>query len=114
MKKTFKLKILHGSVTVVVSKDLSKIAKKHKLEFRSDDIKNYDAFVFQAKKNRLDYFICFEKNYTSHATIAHEITHLVNYIYRDHGIFHDMDNDEWTAYLTGWLTKKIYKILKIK
>ena len=107
----FKLKILRGTVNVVVKKDFTKLAKKHNLEFR-DEIKNYDAFVFQDSKNRLNYFICFEKKYISNDNVSHEIVHLVNAIYLDHGIFHDSNNDEWTAYFTGWLAKKITNILK--
>lgn len=111
MKSKFKLKILHGSITVVVSKDLSKTANKHNLKF-SDNIESYDAFVFQAERNRLEYFICFEKKYIKQSVISHEIVHLINAIYIDHGIFQDEKNDEWTAYFSGWLTEKICKILK--
>lgn len=111
MKSKFKLEILRGTINVVVKKDFTKLAKKHKLEFR-DEIKYYDAFVFQNIKNRLDYYICFEEKYISFDTISHEIEHLVNSIYIDHGIFHDSNNDEWSAYFTGWLTKKITNILK--
>lgn len=107
----FKLKILRGTVNVIVKKDFKKLVKKHKLQFR-DEIKNFDAFVFQDPKNRLNYFICFEKKYISYDNISHEIIHLVNAIYLDHGIFHDCNNDEWSAYFTGWLTKKITNILK--
>ncbi len=111
MKSKFKLQILHGTVTVVDSKDLSKIAKEHNVQFR-DSVECYDAFVFQSEKNRLEYFICFEKKYISFSNISHEIVHLINAIYIDHGIFQDEKNDEWTAYFSGWLTKKICKILK--
>lgn len=111
MKSKFKLEILHGTVNIVVKKDFKAFAEKHKLQFR-DEIQNYDAFVFQHEKNRLDYYICFEKGYISLSNISHEIVHLINRIYVDHGIFQDENNDEWTAYFSGWLTKKITDVLK--
>jgi len=111
MISKFKLQILHGNVNIIVKKNFKSFAKKHKLEFRSE-IENFDAFVFQDDKNRLNYFICFEKKYISLSNVSHEIVHLINKIYIDHGIFHDSNNDEWTAYFSGWLTKKITISLK--
>lgn len=44
-------------------------------------------------------------------TIAHELWHLTNYILRQVGIVADHDNDEPGAYLNGWLTERVYRLL---
>ena len=47
-----------------------------------------------------------------YSLIAHEIVHVINYIYLDCGIELDRVNDENQAYLTGWLFEEIEKIIK--
>lgn len=55
------------------------------------------------------------KTAREHATLVHEITHLVMYISDMCGIKYTEDNDEPFAYLAGWVARKIFdKILKEK
>ena len=48
---------------------------------------------------------------TSHGKIAHEIKHLVNFIFGYIGMQLDADNDEAECYLVEWLTEEIYTII---
>ena len=45
---------------------------------------------------------------SDHATLAHEIQHIVSNICRDCKMEYAIENDEPFAYLTGWITEKIY------
>lgn len=47
-----------------------------------------------------------------HEIVAHEIVHAVNILFDKKGIKHDINNDEPQAYLTGYLTKLIYKAIE--
>jgi len=50
---------------------------------------------------------------SQYGDIAHEISHVVNGIFNIRGIEPDSENNEPFAYLTGWITQKIFgKILK--
>lgn len=40
--------------------------------------------------------------------LAHEIVHIVNIIFNARGLKLDSNNDEFQAYLTGWLFKHLY------
>jgi hypothetical protein len=40
-------------------------------------------------------------------TIAHEVVHIKNAVFRHSGMEHDPDNDEPEAYLSGWIAGKI-------
>jgi hypothetical protein len=55
------------------------------------------------------YVVSFESN--NNSLIAHEIVHLVNYIFLDTGVKLDLINDEAQAYLTGWLFEEIENFL---
>lgn len=58
-----------------------------------------------------EYFIAVQKE-TDNATIAHEVVHIVNYIFINNGILLDRHNDEPQAYLTGWVFNEIEKFLQ--
>ena len=58
-----------------------------------------------------EYVITIERGYLSHNTIAHEVVHLVNAVFRRVGIDPDRKNDEADAYFTGWVTEWVYRSL---
>ena len=43
-----------------------------------------------------------------HGLIAHEIHHVLNIIQEKINQYSDIKSDEFTAYLTGWLTASVY------
>lgn len=45
-------------------------------------------------------------------TLAHECTHLTNFIFHSRGIQLSVKNDEPQAYLTGWITETVYNVIK--
>ena len=112
MKKVFIVPIYGAKVTVIYAKNKAyykKVKKKHNL---NDEADLADAFVYRltTKKNVINYYIVFRVG--SLENIAHEVTHLVNFIFEDRGVELDFKNDEPQAYLTGYLFDKVYKALK--
>lgn len=108
IKSTFQIPIYQATVTVILDKDLSYVEKKYK----TAPLSNYGAVTMRNEAKFKDYVLAFE--YSDGSIIAHEIVHLINYLYLDCGIELDIINDEHTAYLSGWLFRKIEKILKKK
>lgn len=106
IKKTFKIPIYQASVTIILDKDLSYVEKRYKTQ----PLKDYGAVTMRDGNNFKKYILAFEYNQSS--IIAHEIVHLINYLYLDCGIELDRVNDENQAYLFGWLFDKIEKIIK--
>lgn len=102
-KKKFNLEVYHGEIVVIQTPDIKRIGFKYGF-----DCSGCDAIVFRRpyKNGYNRYIFAYEGTAKPHI-IAHEIVHLVNYIFKDHGIELDLQNDEPQAYLTGWLTKKI-------
>jgi hypothetical protein len=104
-KKTIDIPIYQCKLTIILDKDLSYISKKYK----TIDLSNYGAVTMRVPNKHSEYIVAFE--YSDGSIIAHEVIHLVNYIFKDRGIKLDIKNDEPQAYLTGWLFKEIDKFL---
>jgi len=107
-KKTIKIPIYCGKLTIVIDKDLSWVENR----FKTPSLKNYGAVTLKDESKYRHYVVAFE--YSTGSIIAHEIVHIINYIYLDCGIHLDRDNDEHQAYLTGWLFDEIDKFINNK
>lgn len=108
VKKTISIPIYCGKITIILDKDLSYVEKKYKTK----SLKDFGAVTLKDKSKYRNYVVAFE--YSTGSIIAHEIVHLINYIYLDCGIELDRMNDENQAYLTGWLFDEIYNFLNNK
>lgn len=104
-KKTIDIPIYCSKLTIILDTDLSYAEKKYKKK----SLKDFGAVTFKDKSKYRNYVVAFE--YSSGSIIAHEIVHIINYIYIDCGIKLDRKNDEHQAYLTGWLFDEIDKFL---
>ena len=104
-KTTIEIPIYQCKLTIILDKDLSYVTKKYK----TIDLSNYGAVTMRIPDEHSEYIIAFE--YSEGSIIAHEVTHLVNYIFKDRGVELDLNNDEPQAYLTGWLFKEIDEFL---
>lgn len=76
------------------------------------DVLESDGCVFDlfSEKHGLEYYIVLVKERISHNLIAHEVYHLATKMSRDI----DIKDEESVAWLTGYLTETIYKVLKSK
>jgi len=105
--------IYQGYLRIVITKDFVKAAKKLNIDDEGNDLNLFGAFVTLSRDKRgiPIYNVFFHKN-VGHNLLAHEVCHLVNFIFSDRKIKLDILNDEPQAYLTGWVTAEIYKALK--
>lgn len=107
-QKTIAIPIYCGKLTIILDTDLSYVEKKYKTK----SLKDFGAVTLKDEFKYRNYVVAFE--YSSGSIIAHEIVHIINYIYFDCGIELDRINDENQAYLTGWLFAEIDKFLNNK
>lgn len=105
ISKKIDIPIYCGKLTIIYDKDLSYVQKKYK----TPPLINYGAVTIKDESKFRNYIVAFE--HKSGSIIAHEVVHLVNYIFMDCGIMLDRDNDESQAYITGWLFEQIDKFL---
>lgn len=104
--KIISIPIYCGKLTIIFDKNLKYVEEK----FKTPPLENYGAVTLKDESKYRHYVVAFE--YYSGSIIAHEIVHIINYIFTDCGIHLDRDNDEHQAYLTGWLFEKIDEFLK--
>lgn len=95
--------IYNGKLIMFKVDNWDKINKKYGFDLD----KRHSACVFYDLNKQVA--VAF-KEYTP-SIIAHEAVHVVNHIFKDRGIYLDVDNDETQAYLTGWVVKTINKFL---
>ena len=105
-KRTIKIPIYTGELVIVLDKDLSYVQNKYKTK----DLRGYGAVTIKDENKNRSYVVAFEG--VDCGLIAHEVVHLVNYIFLDCGQELDRVNDEAQAYLTGWLFEEIYNFIK--
>lgn len=98
-KKTIKIPLYYGDLTIIKAKKLSSVGKYEAVVWRDETKKYLKLNVAFANKTTAD-------------VIAHETVHLVNHVFIHTGIKLEPYNDEAQAYLTGWFVKKITKFLK--
>lgn len=104
--KKIDIPIFGGNLTIIFCNDLLEVSKK----YGTISLSNYGAVTLRNESKFKEYVVAFE--YYSGSIIAHEIVHIINYIFIDVGVQLDRDNDETQAYLTGYLFTKIEKFLK--
>jgi hypothetical protein len=104
-KAVIKIPIYCATLVVIQDEDLFYVEKKYKTK----SLKDYGAVTLKNESKYREYIVAFE--YYSGSIIAHEIVHIINFIYLDCGVELDRINDENQAYFTGWLFAEIEKIL---
>ena len=114
IQKIIKVPIYIGDLLMLQTNKFEKVNKSYNSNFTKEDNKMYDAVVFKDSKKHINQYIVVLRKDANYAVIAHETVHLVNVIFKDHGIKLDLDNDEPQAYLTGWLFDQIYNFLNKK
>jgi len=105
-KRTLKLPIYTGELIIILDNNLSYVQNKYKTK----DLSGYGAVTIKDENKNRSYVVAFEGLHCG--LIAHEVVHLVNYIFLDCGQELDRVNDEAQAYLTGWLFEEIYNFIK--
>ena len=106
-KTTIDIPIYCCKLTVIVTEDITEVAKKHKLTI---DTSNFGALTFKDESKSRHYVMVLEDDWRSN--VVHELVHVVNHIYLDCAMEVDRHNDEPQAYLMGWLYEQVDKFLK--
>lgn len=105
-EKTINIPIFGGTLKIIFCDDLEEVSKK----YNTYSLSNYGAVTIKNESKFNEYIVAFESY--DNSLIAHEIVHIINYLFLDVGVQLDRINDETQAYLTGYLFKKIQKFIK--
>ena len=102
-KRKLNIPIFDLTLNVIVTDSIEDYADKYNIEFEHTDAEAM-AFVHDNQFNVL--FVS-----TDVDIIAHEVVHIKNMIFNHIHMKPDTNNDEFEAYLTGWLVKQIHGII---
>lgn len=108
---SFVIPIYFGTVKVVQSNDKDKVNKRFKIDWDGLNTTVYtqDNHNFMMVTQPIEEITPF-----TIGTIAHEAVHIANWRMSRIGFKYDYENDEPFAYLVGFITEEIYKIVARK
>lgn len=106
IKKKFKIPIYFQNLTIIQTDDFESIHKFYNLKGYCG---GYDAVTIDAGD---DIVVVFNSKVDA-SIIAHESTHICTYTFQKIGAEIDVNNDEFLAYLMGWVVGKIHKTIKV-
>lgn len=104
---------IYGGFLVIILTNDTETLKKHFSDLTDNNI--YAMSKLGEWKKRRGYIVVLNfKNIDkiTHGAIAHEATHISNFIAQDVGFIPDFKNDEPIAYLTQWIVDNIYSFMK--
>lgn len=113
--KAINIEIYSQIVHIIVSDDVEKEIDQIKKKFDVDLLRyNFRGFS-EARQNHS--LLLLNKKYLKTeidlmSTLAHEIFHITNFIFKRIGIKVDIENDEAQAYLISLIFEKVLKIIK--
>lgn len=107
-KLSIKVPVYQFNCIVIISSDIEKIIdsyfRKYKIDDGMDDLEVHGLAV---KTNTVhEYLLFYSIDSTTSNVISHEISHLIDYVFEDRKI--EKNGDEARAYLTGYITEKIF------
>lgn len=110
-KKTIKIPIYFGFLTIVQTDDIISEVRKH-----GENIDClYEAVTFKKKrKDGLNHYVVVFLDEANPSVIPHECVHVKNHLFLDLMMVVDSKNDEAEAYLMAWIFEKIYSFVDIK
>lgn len=103
-KKTINIPIYGVKLTMILDDDFSYVEKKYNLK----PLKGR-AVTIESSEYRHIVVAFVDKKYVG--SIAHEVVHIKNYICLWCGAELDRENDEYEAYLSGYLYEQIHEFL---
>lgn len=104
--KTIEIPIYKGELTFIKSDSFKETNERYKLSIPE----RFGAVTF--RNEAIDTFECVvsfvEENIS---LLAHEAVHVCNFIYEKIGAKLDIENDEFQAYLIGWIVDEMLNFL---
>ena len=107
--KRKKIPLYTGKLIIIQLEEkesMDDITKMYNIDF---DMSGFNGMAFRDNRN---YIIAFSEEANS-SIIAHESLHAVSYIFQDHVMRMDCENDEPIAYLLEWIVSECHKFLNV-
>ena len=95
-----------GKLTLIKAENFEEVNKKYNTSARDGE---HASVAFRYEDDNYVIVIISAEDLS---VLAHEVVHIVNYIFKDVGIKLDLDNDEPQAYLHGWIFSQVLEFIK--
>lgn len=99
-KKDIEIPILNQPITIGGTKELERGSFIESMEDEGQSVIAHtwaqDGVIFMSYSDSM-----------TQDVLAHEIVHIISFLFKAKGIKYDVDNDEFQGYLTGWLFKEL-------
>lgn len=109
MIKKVNIPIFHGTLILFQDVEIEKAFAMVNMEYNGDDYFGAISQVCEDRNGNRAFVIIFDD--CDNETVAHEAVHVAHRIAEEHGINYD---EEFIAYMTGWVTTQCHKYLKIE
>lgn len=109
-RSKFKIQLYEASVVLLVAKSMETLENMVKKKTKSNNLDIKDTYGCAFSWGNSEYILALHEESLSHNLIAHEIFHLAIMITNDI----DIEDEESQAWLIGYITEQVYKILKKK
>ena len=112
--KAVNVPLYRGKLVVIITSSVKQL-KKYIPDWTDKEIYASTYYAPYKEKQQGYYIILnFKGTYRKiqHGTIAHESTHAAHFIMKHNGLIGDLVDDEAQAYLVGWITDQVYKVIR--
>jgi len=113
--RTIEIPVYYIDLVVVIHRDFNEVDRKFKLELKErwapEDPNDSDAITHQHPINLNEIYVIFSPEYLGINAFSHELMHVIGYICSVRGITPDCENDEPLAYLQGYISEELAKIV---
>jgi len=110
--KELKIPLYRGRMVIIFTNDTVRL-KKHIPSFNDEYIYAHTLLTNWKGEQGFIIVLNFKSKYREihNGTITHESIHAADFIAQERGIVPDFSNDEPIAYLAGYITDEIYKLM---
>ncbi len=110
--KQVQIRIYKGRLLIALTNDIEKLNRKIGIDYDEDIFAFATTVKYKGERANL-IALNFDDGFApiTHGVIAHEATHVANFIFEYIGVVPSFDNDEPLAYLTQWVVDEIYKVM---
>jgi len=105
--RRFKMQLYFGSLVVIITEDLEKLAEKYDLE--KEGICESDALYWNDEKN---FYCAFRPSEITPGKIAHEAYHVMCRVYKNINAGLSVYETETEAYFLEWIVDRINDVTK--
>ncbi len=113
--KKIKVPLYRVNFWIVIAKDFDLANKHYKIDLEAPPLDHGQSATSYLDHGKHLVMVIVRENYRDDpGVIAHEASHLTDYVFEMRNILHDLSNDEPYAYLLEWFMDEMWKFCSQK